>query len=398
MRKSKLLLMILALVVVLAMVVACGNDEDDSNDDNGPISTAPPTGGSEVTTPDPEPDVPAGPAAIPRPGGLVYSLATDQYVQHAGVGVQGHTHILSGEVNYLQNAGNPTWNTVESPLGGVGFRLSNREYDWNGADIRIPVMNVDLDNNAYLLTVTGRVVGGGEAALGGADGPHAVFVTADVADDFVLSLVVDAELRAGAGSRGYIRIRTVDNTNDLYVYAITLTNYIPTEENVVYQLSADPFVQFAPDGARNDFALESPNLMSAGSPTYTIVAGPYGNAISVTNRDANYHAVDLIYIASGGANILGVDLENNTYLLTVRGNITGGGTFIIGGADSPWGWLANEATDGDFEVTFEMTYDSVYGIGDYDGTGSGGGGRRNFRLAADGFDDFVIHEIIVVRQ
>jgi len=403
MRKSKLLLMILALVVVLAMVAACGNDEDDNgngDDDNGgndPISTAPPTGGGNEVTP--EPEVPVGPAAIPRPGGLVYSLETDAYVQHAGPGVRGYERILTGDVAYLMNAGGPTWNTVESPLGGVGLSFTARGYDWHGVDILFPAMNLDLDNNAYMLTVVGRIVGGGVMGLGGADSPWSVFVESDGSPDFELSLLIDAELIAAAGSRGHVRIRSVDNVNDFFVDAITITNYIPTAENIVYQLSADPFVQFAHDNVRNEHALTSPNIMSAGSPSYGNVEGPYGRAISVTSREAGYHALDLIYIGGDGVQVLDIDLENNTYLLTVRGNVAGGGTFIIGGADNPWGWLANVETDGDFEVSFEMTYDTVYGIGDDNpGTGIGSGGRRNMRLQTDNMNDFTIYEIIIERQ
>jgi len=393
MRKSKFLIMILALVMVLAIAVACGNDDT-------PAATPTPT---PAATPEPEVDDPGVdtevaveteveevPAITPilRPAGLVYSLETDAWVQQADVGAVGASAVLSYPGNaYLTQAGSPTWNAVEGGANDtIAVRLTNRSENWYALDIQASDFDWDVANNEYLLTVRGNLQWGGTALIQGADSPWATLAEYETDDDgdFVLSLVVNSEIMADAGSRGWLRV-AANNTNNLTIYSITVTRYIPRAEGVVYSLSTDPFVQALADGVvGGGIVLATPNLSSAGSPTYGIVEGPYGNAIRLTNRGENWYALDII------TGTLDWNPEANNYLLTVTGHLQWGGNAIIGGADSPWASLSEvEADDeGYFTVSLPINADTL----------EEAGSRQWFRIQSNNTNQLTVNEITIARQ
>lgn len=391
MRKSKFLIMILALILTLALVVACGDNNGD--DDYTPAAT-PPADTTDPVEPDPvepdpvEPEEPAGPvfAEILRAPGLIYSLETDGFVQSVAVNTMGVDNVIGASV-YLEQAGSPSWTVVEGGANDTNaIRLTNREQEWYAVDIQADNFNWDIANNQYLLTVRGNIQGGGEARINGADGPWETlaYVDADGDGDFTVSLVIDAGVVAAAGSRGWFRVQS-DNTSTLTIYEIRVVRYIPRPEGVVYSLSTDGFVQsLAPNTMGGGLVLATPNLSTAGAPTYTAVEGPYGMAVRLTNREENWHAVDII------TGPLDWDPDNNTYLVTVTGHLQGGGTAIIGGADGPWDQLSTEEVDADgyFVVSLEVTADTLVAAGS----------RQWFRIQSNCTSPLTVNEITIVRQ
>lgn len=394
MRKSKFLIMILALVMIFAIAAACNSADDP------PAATPTPT---PAATPEPPADDPPAvdtevaeeteveevPAITPiiRPAGLVYSLATDAWVQQASVGDVGAGAVLSYPgTPYLAQAGAPTWNAVEGPNDTIAVRLTNRQENWHALDIQAVDFDWDIANNDYLITVRGHIQWGGNALLQGADSPWATLAEAEADDDgyFVLSLVLNQEVMTDAGSRGWLRIAS-DNTNNLTVYEISVVRYIPRAEGVVYSLSTDPFVQALADGTvGGGIVLATPNLSSAGSPTYGIVEGPYGNALRLSNRGENWYAVDII------TPVLDWDPDNNNYMITVTGHLQWGGTAIIGGADSPWAALSEAEADDDgyFTVSLAVNADTLVDAGS----------RQWFRIQSNNTNQLTVNEITIARQ
>jgi hypothetical protein len=160
---------------------------------------------------------------------------------------------------------------------------------------------------------------------------------------------------------------------------------MPLPEGVMYSLRFDPYIQSFNVGTINESLIfHTPYLDSAGRPTYEIVEGPYGNAINISNRDADYYAVDFV------SDAVNWDFENHSYTLTVVGNTGNGDSFIIGGGDSPWARLA--IADADEDGYFAVTY-TLNNRDDLDAAGS----RRRFRLLENGLENFEIYEILVER-
>jgi hypothetical protein len=94
------------------------------------------------------------------PAGVIWSLATDAAFQGIAVGTTGTENVL-GATPHISNAGSPTITIVESPAGGNGIRVSNRDADWHTLDIlfesMIAELGMNLDANTYTLRVRGRV-------------------------------------------------------------------------------------------------------------------------------------------------------------------------------------------------------------------------------------------------
>lgn len=391
MRKSKILFLVLALVMALAVVVACGTPEAVVEE---PLAVELPEDGEEVPVEEKlgcvcddceEEPIVVELVPFPRPAGLVYSFETDVHFQSAEVGTRGSYEVLGGTAYFLQ-AGNPTWNIIEGPGGGNAIRISDRANDWDSMDIAIAEFDMDLENNDYLLTVRGYLPNGGIMWLRCAD-TFEIFSEYEVegSGPYVITLVLDAELVDSLGSRKWIRAQE-SGLENFEIHDITVMLYIPRAEGVVYQLSADPFVQALEVGVRDAdgdaTVLATPHFAQAGNPTWTIVEGPYGNAIQNTNREANWNALDVV------SPHFDWDIANNTYLLTVTGYLTGGGTAVIGGADAPWAHLVELDTDGDFVISLEIDEEML----------AAAGTREWFRIMSACMKDMIIYEITVVRQ
>jgi hypothetical protein len=137
-------------------------------------------------------------------------------------------------------------------------------------------------------------------------------------------------------------------------------------------------------GYRNVFV--TPNLSPAGTPTYTIVAGEFGNAIHLTNRDGNYHSIDFI------TDLIDWDFDNHSYILTLHIHVQGNGdTGLIGGADTPWSWLEPQMVD-------ENGYAVISHLIDSHTTLEAAGARQWFRLQSTCINPITIHEIVLERQ
>ena len=238
MRKSLILVFLLSLV--MAFAVACQGDTPAPpapQDTGAPADVADPADNNNNDAEEPEEEE-AGFEPIPHPAGMVYSMATDGWLQHLAQGERNYMTIFGGEnrqayagTPYIVNAGNQhSFLIVEAPDGSNAIRVSGRGYSWNSIDLRgadhdtgEAVMDWDLANNTYLLTVTGNIEGDGDAHIGGSDSPWTTFVTAptDADGNFEVSLVIDADIFEAAGERGWFRLNTTC-TSPYTIYTITV--------------------------------------------------------------------------------------------------------------------------------------------------------------------------------
>ncbi|MCL1988982.1 MAG: hypothetical protein FWG64_13580 [Firmicutes bacterium] len=410
MRKNKFVFVsvILMLTLSLALFAACGDDAPADppatevvQEVEAPAPEPEPEPEPEVEPePEPEPEPEEDePVLVEFPPGAVYSLFMDVNVQALDTGTMGASNVLA--TPYLMEAGSPSFTIVEGLGGNNAIQLTNREENWHALDLSREHFDWDPANNEYLLTVRGNLPfgAGSTVIIGGPDSPWGWFANteADENGDFIVSVVVSDEtmsaMEGGAGQfdRGF-RIQTND-TQNMIIYSINLDRYIPRDENVIYSLSTDPLVQFLADGvfgAGN--VLATPVLMQAGDPSWSIVENPNGgNAIQLTNRGENWHALDI-----NRQNILDFDMDtaNNEYLLTVTGTIFFGGTAIVGGPDSPWGWFGNQeiGQDEDFEITVTLS-DAAF-----EDTGSPEQFVRGFRIQTDNTNNLTVYDIVITRQ
>ncbi|MCL2198700.1 MAG: hypothetical protein FWB80_07240 [Defluviitaleaceae bacterium] len=154
--------------------------------------------------------------------------------------------------------------------------------------------------------------------------------------------------------------------------------------DVVWSLTTDLYFQNMDTGARggSEDILESEYWMGAGSPTFRTVDNPLGGiALQLTDRGANYHAVDVILPA------LDLDTAANAYQITLIGNLAGTGNITIGGGDDPWTNFFSEDADGDFEMVRILPDDIV----------SAAGSRGHIRLSSDEFHNITFYEIEIKR-
>jgi len=168
---------------------------------------------------------------------------------------------------------------------------------------------------------------------------------------------------------------------------------------VIYTLSEDAIIQGHEIGtsgngrlvfSRDD--LWTPFLMQTGFPVYTIVEGPYGNAIAVGVRDNSWYALDLPLAMNGF-----VDFESNEYDIVVRGrNISDFAIeMALASADGPWNWIYSEDVAPGEEFT-------ISGVLNYDVLDETAGGidqflLRGLRLQTGCTQPFVIYNVTVTR-
>ncbi|MCL2224576.1 MAG: hypothetical protein FWB96_06375 [Defluviitaleaceae bacterium] len=363
----------LMLVALLAFAVACGGNNDAPPATGGDVAEngAVETNGAEDDT---------GVVPIARPAGVVYSLATDAHLQNAQVSDEPSE---IGGSPYIVRADVPLWTVTGYGVNETNaLAMSNRAGHGYSFDISTAAFDWDLANNTYMITVSGSIGGAGDVSITCETGE--VFVAAEVGDgNFSLAAVIGGGLECGV-----IRIDT--NAYQLYINEFMVSQFtsadLPRPANVVYSLSTDPlFQQLEPGtrGYRNVFI--TPILNPAGTPTYTIVEGPYGNAIQITNRTGNYNAVDFI------TDVFDWDFENYSYILTLHAHVQGGDTGLIGGADSPWNWLSPLDTDENGNFSISHLIDSYTSL-------EAAGSRRWFRLQSTCINPLTIYEVILEKQ
>lgn len=153
---------------------------------------------------------------------------------------------------------------------------------------------------------------------------------------------------------------------------------------VVYSFDTDAQFLAAPDGARGGFddtiGPDAIYLQQAGGPTWNIFEGPdERNAIRLTDRENTWDSMDI------QTPNFDWNLSANSYLLTVRGYIIGGGTAQLNGADSPHANFAQVETDGPFVITLILDAETVEGLGE----------RQWVRVQTGGLESFEIHDVTV---
>jgi len=167
---------------------------------------------------------------------------------------------------------------------------------------------------------------------------------------------------------------------------------LPEPPGYVWSLSRDPAIQGQNIGTLggDEVIGDTPFIIAAGSPVFSIEPGPFGNALQLQFRSENWFALDLY------TNAFGFNFDANAYQLTVRGRVADpdGTTVIIGGADSPWNWLFNTTPDDDGAF-------AISGIISYETMNATDGGMdqfaRCFRIQTNNLTDFVVYEILITQ-
>jgi internalin A len=172
---------------------------------------------------------------------------------------------------------------------------------------------------------------------------------------------------------------------------------------VVYALSQDMFLQAQPVGLSGtgsdllwvDNLGWNPFLIQSGSPVYTVVEGPYGNAVHIGERENTWYALD---IGLTQYDDMFVNFEEHDYSLFVRGRNASDFpvNFAVAAADGPWNWLdsTEAAPHEEFTLTVTLSLDAFEAT---DG-GSYQFLQRGFRLQTDCSNPFIIYEAKITRR
>ncbi|MCL1989781.1 MAG: endo-1,4-beta-xylanase [Defluviitaleaceae bacterium] len=318
----------------------------------------------------------------------IYSLATDSLIQDLAVGTTGDDVVATP---YLNRSGDPTLEIVEHPHGGRSIQISERNQSFYGLDIQRDALGL-VEGQRYSIRIAGRVeeemLEDTQVILGGPDAPWSWLANGapNANGDFSFTANVVAEqLTDPQFERGF-RVQT-NNTASFTIDEIVVTWYgvdntwvppvvtppelPPVEPGELFSLASDEGIQGLTIGDSetpeqgNTLLNVTPFLQRAGQPTVTIVGHPVsGNSLQFSNRTATYHTVDLVRSA---LNPDGLEMEEG-HLYTIRfaGRIldfdpADGTQVIIGGAESPWGWLANVAPeeDGSFDLTVALDSEMI---------------------------------------
>jgi predicted small lipoprotein YifL len=153
--------------------------------------------------------------------------------------------------------------------------------------------------------------------------------------------------------------------------------------DVAYSMSTDVEFQnmeLETRGASED-VLTTEYLIGAGSLSFRIIENPRGGvALRMTNREENWHGVDIITPE------LNLDTSAHSYQLTVIGNVSEAGNINLSGGDAPHATLFSHNTPaGDFTVTFTITEAIIENLGS----------RGHLRIGAAHFGNIDIFEIEV---
>ena len=400
---KKIFALVLILTLALFVVSACAADEE-------PAATPTPTPEATPTptpTPEPEPEpeddeeyeevedyeeVVVPPIAFlppPTPPGYVWSMMRDEGLQTMPLGTIGTGYDFFAHTPYIMQAGSPTFQIVETPWGGHGIELLFRGETWHALDIVTSNIDFNFDANTYRVIVRGRVADPSDTVviLGGADAPWGwLFHTYAHPENgtFTIVGIIDADLIEAAGERGQLRIQT-NNLVDLAVYDITI---VEVPQGYVWTLSTDPGVQSHYTGAvgpGGDILVHTPFLTQAGAPTFQIIPGLEAgrNGLSLIFRGENWHALDIPNAPYR------FNFDAHTYEIVITGSVSdaAGTYFILGGADDPWGWLANVVPDddGSFVLTGTITANTIEAAGE----------RGQLRIQTNNLVDIYLYEITI---
>jgi len=164
-----------------------------------------------------------------------------------------------------------------------------------------------------------------------------------------------------------------------------------TVRTVIYSLADDVYIQglaIGTSGSGYEFLDDTPYLMNAGTPTFTIIPHPSGtgNAIQLTNRVQNYYAVDIFFA--------GLELTSGSqYVINVSGTSAPGLRMQLGRTDEPWSALTIVSADGNGKWNIEHTLTESELLEHF--TGAQRGARIMTTSSND--DDFTINDIVVTR-
>jgi hypothetical protein len=455
MRRIWIVLLVLVVAMGLALSACGGSDNGNDNGTEAtdptpspdPIPTPDPdengNGEDDPIEDDPADFVP-GPVNFSFPAGVNYSLAHDALIQSMPVGFSGTGYDFFEYTPFLTQAGNPTFTIVESPLGGRGIQVGGRGETWHALDLTLDEANLDFENNEYLIVVAGRIISpfaNPNVIIGGRDNPWNWFISGEAEGGaFRLEGIISYEAMAatdgGVGQfieRGLgFRIQTDDTSiftvdellivpADVDLDALDLdvngdddngeeddngdTNgngngaatvvVPPRPANVVYSLRSDVAIQSMEQGSSgsgSDFIADTPYMMAAGSPTFTIGASPAGgNSLRVGGRSENWYALDL------NLDYLGMNFAANDYSILIVGRIItpfANPEVIVGGRDNPWNWLLNtEASGGTFRLEGTINQAAMEAT---DG-GVGQFMQRGFRIQTNDTSIFEIDELVITR-
>jgi len=277
--------------------------------------------------------------------------------------------------DHLMNSGGGP--KIVSYNGGKSIHVADRTDNWNGVDIRLNSLNLE-PGVEYTFTVTGHVYGttpppGSELVFlnpnaFGRFGSYQPLTTQPmIEDDFTIqykTTFTAADIAALKGD-SYFRTQTNDMAKNVpfYVDDIIITKAVPT---VIYDLQKDPGISGAVDGSAfsgTDY------LTNSGGGTRSIVSYNGGKSIYLTNREADYFAVDIKLSALGLS-------PNMEYTFTVSGHIdedvgVPSGSLIVLSNPNPFGpygqyqWLVNSPiVNGEFTLEYRavFTASAVAGI------------------------------------
>ncbi|MCL2576563.1 MAG: hypothetical protein FWE27_00735 [Defluviitaleaceae bacterium] len=404
---KKFWVLAILLVAVLAFT-ACGGGNEAATETGPTPASVNEIAESNETQPD-EVDIGVEepeyfPVVIAEKGeDVVYSLSSDYEFQNMPVGTSGSDEdVLTTE--YLIGAGTPTFRVIENPRGGRAINITHRDQTWHAVDIITPQFELDTEVNSYRLTIHGRISEGGNVIVSGGDSPYAtLFTQASPAGDFTLTGTVTAATIANSGERGHFRV-SLNNLGNLAIHEILVErieliapfNIPERPENVMYSLNTDEYIQSRiPGDSGNGAAIFGGTifLTDSGSPTFTIVSHPSGDAsraIRVSDRRADWHTLDI------NVGNMELDLNANSYTIRVSGVIVDppeGSTADLMGTSDPWGRFSSVevVADGSFTVEGVINAESMAENGSSD----------KVRLAASaeaGDAVFYVYELEVIKN
>jgi len=399
-------------------------DEDDDEEDEDEVEedepevVEPEEDEPEVVEPEATPE-PATTVTVPaRPAGVLYSLSTDTYFQVLEVGATGADTVL--ETPYIQSAGSPTYRVITNPRGGVGLSISNREANHYAIDFVLAELGMNTTANSYQFTVIGSVSAATTVQFGGADGPWHTLHSQDANGAFTLQMTVTAAHLTGTGAAQRIRFQANDAWPNINIYELEVRRVAlvappppvaPAVPNAVYTLAHDEGFQGIAmgTGPGTGGAVLQPtgHIIESGSPNFTIIPNPLsmgGNALRVSNRSENWHAVDFMRADWG------MNTAANSYRVVIRGSATPGTTMVLGATTSPWSFLhtTTAGANGSFTLDGNVSNAIFAQLANDDPdegsilpeAGAIGQFNRAFRvLTGDGeLDPFNIYEVVITRN
>ena len=182
----------------------------------------------------------------------------------------------------------------------------------------------------------------------------------------------------------------------------TVAEWNPTNPpGVVYYLRNDAYLRaipFGTSGGGNTIIRDAPYLHVSGDPRVTMVHASFGNALLLSNRDEPWMGLDI------ELSQFDWDIENHSYMLTVRGRLVNCGTssrrhddcdgvIVLAGSDMPWTTFAaatppENAWSSRQEVSLLINAEIVEAAGP----------RGQVRIQADGCTCDLYIEFIEVRR